>query len=207
MFSAKLLTADVFRKPYKWAYWWRRFPNACVVLGSVTNPCAGVILLYRRTHRYCAKFHALIYNQNDSLHDKHCIFSFLAFLKPADTGTRLALAFTNAWRREKKLHLFYYTSSTPYFSPKSAATVKKNCGKNVISAVRFFSRLSSSNFLNLLRLQPGLFFYFRLRSFLLFIYSHSQSSFIRRQTAKIAAWNWDQKMFTLFRNSRTTMAC
>ena len=135
-------------------------------------------------------------------------FSFLAFLKPADTGTRLALAFTNAWRREKKLHLFYYTSSTPYFSPKSAATVKKkNCGKNVISAVRFFSRLSSSNFLNLLRLQPGLFFYFRLRSFLLFIYPHSQSSFIRRQTAKIAAWNWGQKMFTLFRNSRTTMAC
>ena len=109
---------------------------------------------------------------------------------------------------KKKLHLFYYTSSTPYFSPKSAATVKKkNCGKNVISAVRFFSRLSSSNFLNLLRLQPGLFFYLRLRSFLLFIYPHSQSSFIRRQTAKIAAWNWDQKMFTLFRNSRTTMAC
>ena len=84
---------------------------------------------------------------------------------------------------------------------------KKNCGKNVISAVRFFSRLSSSNFLNLLRLQPGLFFYFRLRSFLLFIYPHSQSSFKRRQTAKIAAWNWGQKMFTLFRNSRTTMAC
>ena len=105
-----------------------------------------------------------------------------------------------------------YTCSTthralPTFRRSPPQQLKKNCGKNVISAVRFFSRLSSSNFLNLLRLQPGLFFYFRLRSFLLFIYPHSQSSFIRRQTAKIAAWNWDQKMFTLFRNSRTTMAC
>ena len=105
-----------------------------------------------------------------------------------------------------------YTCSTthralPTFRRSPPQQLKKNYGKNVISAVRFFSRLSSSNFLNLLRLQPGLFFYFRLRSFLLFIYSHSQSSFIRGQTAKIAAWNWDQKMFTLFRNSRTTMAC
>ena len=105
-----------------------------------------------------------------------------------------------------------YTCSTthralPTFRRSPPQQLKKNCGKNVISAVRFFCRLSSSNFLNLLRLQPGLFFYFRLRSFLLFIYPHSQSSFIRRQTAKIAAWNWDQKMFTLFRNSRTTMAC
>ena len=105
-----------------------------------------------------------------------------------------------------------YTCSTthralPTFRRSPPQQLKKNYGKNVISAVRFFSRLSSSNFLNLLRLQPGLFFYFRLRSFLLFIYPHSQSSFIRRQTAKIAAWNWDQKMFTLFRNSRTTMAC
>ena len=105
-----------------------------------------------------------------------------------------------------------YTCSTthralPTFRRSPPQQLKKNCGKNVISAVRFFSRLSSSNFLNLLRLQPGLFFYLRLRSFLLFIYPHSQSSFIRRQTAKIAAWNWDQKMFTLFRNSRTTMAC
>ena len=105
-----------------------------------------------------------------------------------------------------------YTCSTthralPTFRRSPPQQLKKNCGKNVISAVRFFSRLSSSNFLNLLRLQPGLFFYFRLRSFLLFIYPHSQSSFIRRQTAKIAAWNWDRKMFTLFRNSRTTMAC
>ena len=95
----------------------------------------------------------------------------------------------------------------PTFRRSPPQQLKKNYGKNVISAVRFFSRLSSSNFLNLLRLQPGLFFYFRLRSFLLFIYPHSQSSFIRRQTAKIAAWNWDRKMFTLFRNSRTTMAC
>lgn len=105
-----------------------------------------------------------------------------------------------------------YTCSTthralPTFRRSPPQQLKKNYGKNVISAVRFFSRLSSSNFLNLLRLQPGLFFYFRLRSFLLFIYPHSQSSFIRRQTAKIAAWNWDRKMFTLFRNSRTTMAC
>ena len=105
-----------------------------------------------------------------------------------------------------------YTCSTthralPTFRRSPPQQLKKNCGKNVISAVRFFSRLSSSNFFNLLRLQPGLFFYFRLRSFLLFIYPHSQSSFIRRQTAKIAAWNWDQKMFTLFLNSRTTMAC
>ena len=105
-----------------------------------------------------------------------------------------------------------YTCSTthralPTFRRSPPQQLKKNYGKNVISAVRFFSRLSSSNFLNLLRLQPGLFFYFRLRSFLLFIYPHSQSSFIRRQTEKIAAWNWDQKMFTLFRNSRTTMAC
>ena len=105
-----------------------------------------------------------------------------------------------------------YTCSTthralPTFRRSPPQQLKKNYGKNIISAVRFFSRLSSSNFLNLLRLQPGLFFYFRLRSFLLFIYPHSQSSFIRRQTAKIAAWNWDQKMFTLFRNSRTTMAC
>ena len=105
-----------------------------------------------------------------------------------------------------------YTCSTthralPTFRRSPPQQLKKNCGKNVISAVRFFSRLSSSNFLNLLRLQPGLFFYFRLRSFLLFIYPHSQSSFIRRQRAKIAAWNWDRKMFTLFRNSRTTMAC
>ena len=105
-----------------------------------------------------------------------------------------------------------YTCSTthralPTFRRSPPQQLKKNCGKNVISAVRFFSRLSSSNFLNLLRLQPGLFFYFRIRSFPLFIYPHSQSSFIRRQTAKIAAWNWDQKMFTLFRNSRTTMAC
>lgn len=105
-----------------------------------------------------------------------------------------------------------YTCSTthralPTFRRSPPQQLKKNYGKNVISAVRFFSRLSSSNFLNLLRLQPGLFFYFRLRSFLLFIYPHSQSSFIRRQTAKIAAWNWDQKMFTLFLNSRTTMAC
>ena len=105
-----------------------------------------------------------------------------------------------------------YTCSTthralPTFRRSPPQQLKKNCGKNVISAVRFFSRLSSSNFLNLLRLQPGLFFYFRLRSFLLFIYPHSQSSFIRRQTAKIAAWNWDQKMITLFLNSRTTMAC
>ena len=105
-----------------------------------------------------------------------------------------------------------YTCSTthralPAFRRSPPQQLKKNCGKNVISAVRFFSRLSSSNFFNLLRLQPGLFFYFRLRSFLLFIYPHSQSSFIRRQTAKIAAWNWDQKMFTLFLNSRTTMAC
>lgn len=105
-----------------------------------------------------------------------------------------------------------YTCSTthralPTFRRSPPQQLKKNYGKNIISAVRFFSRLSSSNFLNLLRLQPGLFFYLRLRSFLLFIYPHSQSSFIRRQTAKIAAWNWDQKMFTLFRNSRTTMAC
>ena len=105
-----------------------------------------------------------------------------------------------------------YTCSTthralPTFRRSPPQQLKKNYGKNVISAVRFFSRLSSSNFLNLLRLQPGLFFNFRLRSFLLFIYPHSQSSFIRRQTAKIAAWNWDRKMFTLFRNSRTTMAC
>lgn len=105
-----------------------------------------------------------------------------------------------------------YTCSTthralPTFRRSPPQQLKKKLWKNVISAVRFFSRLSSSNFLNLLRLQPGLFFYFRLRSFLLFIYPHSQSSFIRRQTAKIAAWNWDQKMFTLFRNSRTTMAC
>ena len=105
-----------------------------------------------------------------------------------------------------------YTCSTthralPTFRRSPPQQLKKNCGKNVISAVRFFSRLSSSNFFNLLRLQPGLFYYFRLRSFLLFIYPHSQSSFIRRQTAKIAAWNWDQKMFTLFLNSRTTMAC
>lgn len=85
-----------------------------------------------------------------------------------------------------------YTCSTthralPTFRRSPPQQLKKNYGKNVISAVRFFSRLSSSNFLNLLRLQPGLFFYFRLRSFLLFIYPHSQSSFIRRQTEKIAA--------------------
>lgn len=85
-----------------------------------------------------------------------------------------------------------YTCSTthralPTFRRSPPQQLKKNYGKNVISAVRFFSRLSSSNFSNLLRLQPGLFFYFRLRSFLLFIYPHSQSSFIRRQTAKIAA--------------------
>lgn len=65
-----------------------------------------------------------------------------------------------------------YTCSTthralPTFRRSPPQQLKKNCGKNVISAVRFFSRLSSSNFLNLLRLQPGLFFYFRLRSFLL----------------------------------------
>lgn len=57
-----------------------------------------------------------------------------------------------------------YTCSTthralPTFRRSPPQQLKKNCGKNVISAVRFFSRLSSSNFLNLLRLQPGLFFF------------------------------------------------
>ena len=48
---------------------------------------------------------------------------------------------------KKKLHLFYYTSSTPYFSPKSAATVKKKTVEKMLlaqwdSSVAFPRRIS-----------------------------------------------------------------
>ena len=64
--------------------------------------------------------------------------------------------------------------------------------------IRFgeFLQTFLTEFPQFLYLQPGFFFSFTLRIFPLFIFPHSQSSFKRRQIAKVSTWNRNQVMFT-----------
>lgn len=59
---------------------------------------------------------------------------------------------------KKKLHLFYYTSSTPYFSPKSAATVKKKLWKKCYQRSEIFQSPFLVEFLKFIALTTRSFF-------------------------------------------------